>query len=410
MNNKLLLLFSVFLFFLSCVSLEQKSLFDAPADQIKPQGIGNFYALNIYDDNITSEIWFSENQKCLDVSVAKDVYYSGNSSLLLKWNKNADNCGWTGIGFGWDGWAPKDLSQIIDVAAIQLKVKSVKGPLGGLPLAAALEDYSGEQAWLGFSRNTIQGMITDTAWTTVILPLSQFDWNKDQASPFNIKQFVIQFESQGAIYVDEIKIVPYTGGFYTRYITNIFDNASIVIDGKDDEAIWNDIKPAEFNNSTVKMIADNDNIFFLVKVEDNTPLENNQINENIWNGDAFEVAFSTDYTITPHRVRYRSTDRHIGISICDNPKLWDWTNNRTIKNAEYKIIRTSTGYTLEMKIPYSEIDAPAFNADKIYGVEFAVDAGSNGKRDMQYRWNSPNTEGFNQAPNLWAELMFETKK
>ena len=47
-------------------------------------------------------------QLCLQVTNAFDLNDNGNSSLLLQWNKQA-GCSWLGIGFGWDGWASKNL-------------------------------------------------------------------------------------------------------------------------------------------------------------------------------------------------------------------------------------------------------------------------------------------------------------
>jgi hypothetical protein len=130
----------------ACVGLKHQALFDAPSSQIAPEGIDRFYALKIYDDNLTSEIWYTQSPKCLSVKKVDTISYSGNSALLLTWDKQAGGCPWLGIGFGWDGWNPKDLSSIIDKAAVQMKVRSPKGTIKNLPLAAAFEDYSGAQA------------------------------------------------------------------------------------------------------------------------------------------------------------------------------------------------------------------------------------------------------------------------
>ncbi len=209
MKRRLLLSIMVLAIVSGCISLSKQSVFDAPSDQGPPEGIGNFYALNIFDDNLGSEVWFTQSKNCLTVKLDDQVQYSGERSMFWSWNKTAGGCPWLGIGFGWDNWNPKDLSGILDKAAVQLKVRAVKDNINVLPLAAALEDYAGAQAWLGISKNTIQAPYISDEWTTILLPLADFNWKQNDASPDNIKQLIIQFEAEGELYVDEIKIVPY---------------------------------------------------------------------------------------------------------------------------------------------------------------------------------------------------------
>ena len=146
----------IFLTFISsCMTLKDQGIFDMSSDQILPEHIENVYALDVFKGVMSGEQWFSKppeipTTKCLDVTAVNSNFDISNSSMLWTWDKKAANCGWMGIGFGWDGWAGKDLSSIIDKAAIQLKVKSKNGILKSLPLAACLEDYGGNQVWIGF--------------------------------------------------------------------------------------------------------------------------------------------------------------------------------------------------------------------------------------------------------------------
>ncbi len=88
--------------------------------------------------------------------------------------------------YGWDGWAPKDLSMIMNKAAIQFKVYSTGGKIAGLPLAAAMEDYAGKAAWIGFAGKYISYK-NDETWATVTLPIGDFDWDMFDADPSNVK-------------------------------------------------------------------------------------------------------------------------------------------------------------------------------------------------------------------------------
>lgn len=190
----------------SCVSVKSTSLWDEKSDTPEPEHIGSFYGLSVLPEGISSEVWFTENAKCLVVTNSDDVVHSGEKGLHLKWDKRAGGCDWVGMGVGWDSWTGKDLTSILDSAAIQIMVRGVDGPLSSLPLAASLEDYSGNQAWIGFHKKYF-GSVNDGGWTIVQLPLSDFTWNEFNADYSNVKQFIIQFEASGEAYFDDIQIV-----------------------------------------------------------------------------------------------------------------------------------------------------------------------------------------------------------
>lgn len=188
-------------------SVQQVGLWENANPQVKPPHIENVYALNIFDDQLNGEVWASTTTKsCLALENSKTVSYDQEGALSVSWNKQAAGCDWLGVGFGWDGWSSKDLSQIMDIAAIELKVFNPEGRISSLPMAAALEDYSGLQSWIGLSPKFIH-YHADEKWATVRLPLKDFGWQQFDADPSNIKQFVLQFEAQGALFFDEIRLV-----------------------------------------------------------------------------------------------------------------------------------------------------------------------------------------------------------
>ncbi|MDG1849607.1 MAG: hypothetical protein P8I82_03860, partial [Flavobacteriales bacterium] len=203
-------------FLVSCVEMKNQAIFDAPADQEVPVGIKNFYALNIFEGKLNGEHWFSvppeiESKECLDITstyfITSELDEDGEAivepAMRWTWDKQAGDCDWMGMGLGWDGWSGKDLSQITDKAAIQLKVRSVKGDLKSLPLAACLEDYGDNQLWIGFHPQVIEnGIIKEDEWSNVTLPLAEFEWDIAQDIDMsNIKQMIVQFEAAGDLYV-----------------------------------------------------------------------------------------------------------------------------------------------------------------------------------------------------------------
>jgi Surface glycan-binding protein B xyloglucan binding domain len=188
------------------VVIQNKELYDQNAI-IATENINGFKAVNIFSDNLDNSVWSSPEKTCVQLSSDKTHVYSGNKSLNIKWDKVTGGCKWVGIGFGWNNWLAKDLVDVIETCAIQMKVKSVEGSFTNLPVAFALEDYSGIQTYYGFRNELASGVFNATNWTTVSIPLSKFNFEKPAFDLEKVKQFVIQLEGDGNIYLDDIRIV-----------------------------------------------------------------------------------------------------------------------------------------------------------------------------------------------------------
>ena len=170
--------------------------------------IGGFSALQLFDETMGSDIWVSKESGCVMVNRDRTSPASGEYCMRAKWDKIAGGCKWIGMGFGWDNWQPKDISEILDSASIQIQIRSHTDTLKSLPLALALEDYTGAQCFIGFSSKYLEGKrITPGAWTTASIPLSDFPFERFQTQPDMIKQFIIQFEADGDVYFDNIQLV-----------------------------------------------------------------------------------------------------------------------------------------------------------------------------------------------------------
>jgi len=175
--------------------------------------IGNFYALGVYQDGLGSEIWFTPSP-CLRVQAA--AAGDPRDGLRLEWDKLSEGCpSWMGLGIGWDDWSPKNMSEVMHQAALYLRIRALKGPGKGLPMAFALEDYAGAQCWLGYQpkylRTAVGPGLDTSAWSELVLPLEDFEWERSNARPDNIKQLIMQFEARGSVVVDEIRWIPYQG-------------------------------------------------------------------------------------------------------------------------------------------------------------------------------------------------------
>ncbi len=387
----------------SCVQIKEVAVFDGKSNQVEPHGFNGFYSTNVFDDYITQEIWFTQSERCLKVETSKEVKFSGEASLHLKWDKISQSCEWLGIGIGWDAWNGKDLSNIVNTAAIEMKVRNANGKRVGLPLAGCLEDYSNGQAWIGFSANAILADEIGEDWVTVRLPLSEFEWDAvNGANPGNIKQFIIQFEADGDIYLDDIKVVEFNGSFRKRASVKL-SNSQIKVDGKI-ESSWG-ASVAKLGDDEIYLQVEKDSLCIAAIINDKSPLQNSNNGDKIWDGDALEIAFSSAPVVGKPSPYYKSTNHHIGFKLNNVPTIWDWQKNAAV-NGLVDLKSEGNKVVLEAKIPLSYFGNFAFNVGQLYGLEMAIDKGNDKGREQQLRWNSRDNDGFHENPSLWGEMIF----
>ncbi len=190
----------------SSVKMARQDLY-AVDREVSATEINGFRATSIFDESMDKSFWVSPEKQCVTAQAENKMKYSGEKSLHLKWDKISGGCDWIGIGFGWNNWRPKDISQIIDIASIEFYVRSAHGSFRNLPVAFALEDYTGVQTYYGFNYDLVEGEFTEETWQKVRIPLSKFPFDEKGADPSLIKQFMIQLEGDGDIYLDNINIV-----------------------------------------------------------------------------------------------------------------------------------------------------------------------------------------------------------
>lgn len=190
----------------SFVQVQNKELYDVATTEDN-FSIDGFKDVVIFADNMDNTVWVSPEKNCVTMTKETVNIFSGTTALHIKWDKIAGGCKWIGMGFGWNDWLAKDMVDVVDVAAIQFQVKAVKGTFTNLPVAFAIEDYTGVQSYYGFNATLVQGAFTDQAWRTVTIPLSNFPFQRNDADLAKVKQFMIQLEGDGDIYLDDIRIV-----------------------------------------------------------------------------------------------------------------------------------------------------------------------------------------------------------
>ncbi|KAB2807359.1 sugar-binding protein [Phaeocystidibacter luteus] len=388
-----------------CVEFRENQVFnDIHVEQEKPFHLSE----EIYSDYMTSDAWVTPATSCLTVSTSVDAAKEGDLGLKISWNKTSAGCPWLGLGFGWDNWTGKDLSIIKNTGAIEFYVKLSEGERTSLPWAMGFEDFTGAQAWLGLNANVVKADKITTEWTRIELPLSEFNWDEQGADASNIKQVIIQFEADGEVMLDEIRLVPYTGGYRKRVsVAEVCVEAGNLEKQRDILTRGNsvDVGPGQLYLGHC-----GNTIFIAGEVKDDTPLSNTKSGRNIYDGDAIELAFSTDFTSYQRRTLFRSTDRHFAIRMSSNPMVFDFTSDEVVENAMVLTERTADGYRFVAAIPYTKEGENEFVMTRLYGLELAIDASEGDSRGKQYRWNNNEVDGFFKNPALWGEMLIQTRR
>jgi hypothetical protein len=190
----------------SFVGVKQKGLYDIVQSN-NMEEINGFNAIYIFKDDFDKSVWVSPETQCVTMKQEYKEVFADKGALHVKWDKVSGGCKWIGIGFGWNNWMAKDMLDITDIAAVQMQVKSVKGSFTNLPVAFAFEDYGGVQTFYGFNKTLVTQTFNDSTWTSVTIPLSNFNFTKNDFNIESVKQFMIQLEGDGDIYLDNIKFI-----------------------------------------------------------------------------------------------------------------------------------------------------------------------------------------------------------
>ena len=394
---------SVLLLFSSCVTVKELALYENEVIVEETKDVNGFQLTEIFNDDITSEIWFTPSPACLTVTSERKEVYSGTGAMKFTWNKQAGGCPWLGLGIGWANWSGKDLASIENSAAISFKVKTQEGSMKGLPWAMALEDYAGTQAWIGVTSGYVEGGIVDTSWRTVTIPLVDFQfegWNLDGGT---VKQMLIQFESNGTVFVDEFKIIPFKPKEPNTLV--VTKSYGWVNDGFIEGGQY--VAQANMEGSVIYLNWNEKELYIGGEIEDVSPCRNMQNGRDIWNGDAIEIAFSSETGISDKRMMFYEGDRHIGIKMGGNFDVYDWSREKNIQ-AQISVKPLQNKYVFECVIPWSELGVSPWKNNSTYNIDFAIDQStSQDTRDFQKRWNSVNNENFNLNPSLWGKLKVE---
>ena len=156
--------------------------------------------------------------------------YNGSKHPIvntLEWDLNGGN------------YKGKNLLPIMKDCAIEMMIRVNEGKFTKIPMFFGLTDYSGKQCMSKINILDIEGGFIDTTWRKVLIPLPSFNHEKKEVNLANIKELRLEFQREGDIHIDRIRIVPHDHNFKktnTRF-TKIFKEHPIKI-GQGREYWW----------------------------------------------------------------------------------------------------------------------------------------------------------------------------
>jgi hypothetical protein len=390
-----LIVFLVLVGALGCSTLKTNPIF---VDIDRVDTTSEFIAAEvIYRDFFTGEGWFTLSKECISVTALQEAAYAGDYGLKIKWDAVKQGCPWLGVGFGWDSWQSKDLSEIKYTGAVSMWARYIGEDAGILPWAVGLEDYENRQAWLGMSKeSTIGGRVTGE-WTQIILPLSEFNWEEQGADPSNIKQIILNLYSAGEVHIDEIRLIPYHGGFRKRLYIPDWEKSEFTVDGRTDEEFWKKDQ-AKIDSSHIHLALQDNYVCFALKI----PID------NTWDASSsaqFDLIFATDPDISARRIRTRSTDRWVQLIMDDQPKLVDGFTGNSLPFEAVEMRKDKSNLVLECRISSETLNLPMLKLNGLYGLDMSLRLPSSKKPFS--RWNHLTDSPQFNNPSLWGEMMLE---
>lgn len=167
--------------------------------------VKEFQEKEIYNDQ-TVDVWGMEQTDCKNFSRVDTISYSGKSCLSLSWNRTG-KCPWIGFGIGWNGYAAKDLTEVMEKGSLDFYIRAIKGKQFIPTLIFLLEDYSGVQTAALLKAKHLTHYPIDEEWQKVSIPLSTFLQAAKPLSDFsNIKSLNIECQGEGAFLIDKIEV------------------------------------------------------------------------------------------------------------------------------------------------------------------------------------------------------------
>ena len=196
------------LVFLGCGSMEDVSLYSEDLTPTPEERVLSFPHRTIFSDSDNSTMFGVKEHPCKRVAFIEENSVEGKDHLAVEWTQT-ESCRYIGMGFPWANYAGKNLKSLENIAALQFQLRLESGSVSKIPMFFALVDYGGKQASTKVNLLNVEGGKMDDTWRTVHIPISSFHASSKGVNLENIKELRIEFQREGHVHLDDLKIVPF---------------------------------------------------------------------------------------------------------------------------------------------------------------------------------------------------------
>ena len=189
---------------LSCGYMREVSVYE-PSQSVS--AFEQFPYKTLFTNSEEKGLWGVKNSACKEISFETNNSFIGKDHLHIKWN--ASKCNYIAVGLKWGNYKAKNLTPILESAAIELRVRIDSGELSKVPMFFILVDYAGKQCRANINYLDLEGGKIDVEWRRIRIPLQEFNYQKRGVNMGNIKELRLEFQAKGDVHIDNIVIVPH---------------------------------------------------------------------------------------------------------------------------------------------------------------------------------------------------------
>ncbi len=187
-----------------CSQFNEVTLYSNDTSEVHP--LDYFDQAIIFHDSQASTVTGLRNTTCKEVRFEQGNSFGGEDHMSIEWDASR-GCKFIGIQIPWASYAAKDLTPLLDCAAIEMAIRLEEGSLTNIPMFFGLVDYAGRQCMTKINFLGMDDGVLDTSWRKVRIPLHAFNYQRRGVNMANIKELKIEFQRSGHAHIDEIKIV-----------------------------------------------------------------------------------------------------------------------------------------------------------------------------------------------------------
>ena len=145
-------------------------------------------------------------------------------------------------------------------------------------------------------------------------------------------------------------------------------------------------------------------LYALLYIKDDKPFKNDKKKAGMWNGDAVEIAISTDPDAGPNRLAYEDQDFQLVLSPGNKnlkPSIWIFKTSTLLDPSYIAAESVKGGYVIEAKIPWKELGNYTPKAGDELGFTFSIDDSDDSNiRETQILFTGDYL--FYKDPSVWG--------